>query len=245
MKRDEAVGKAIEDSLKRKYEEKLYKPLDDFLKRLKKKIKEIFAPLYVSGFDELNIIRLSKITQEMYDELDKFNRENYLELVKHARSWAEWVLGEKLSDTDMKKFIDQYLKGYDPVTQYVYTKEVDRKRMRLNEAIATAKEFQDMVKLQKAVKKAADLWFTQSSQYGLDLMDFMIMESFLEDDQVEHFRWVTVGDEKVCSECNERDGKIWPSDSFPSKPHYNCRCFKVPAYDTVNHDPNIKDYKES
>lgn len=241
MKRDEAVGKALDESLKRKQEEKLYKPLDDFLKRLKKKIKTVFAPLFVSGFDELNIIRLNKTTAEIYNELDEFNRKNYLELAKHARAWAEWILGKKLSDADLKGFVNKYLKGYDPVTQYVYTKEVDRKRMRLNEAILTTKEFQEIDKLQKAVKKAADLWYTQSSQYALDLMEYVLTQSFEEDDQVEHFRWNTAGDERVCTECNERDGKIYPADAFPPKPHYNCRCYKTPAYDTVDHDQSIKD----
>lgn len=243
MTRNEALEKSLSETQKRKQEEKLYKPLDDFLKRLKKKIKELFAPLYVSSFDQLNIIRLGRVSEEIYAKLDEFNRTNYLELVKHARKWAEWILGKELPQPDLKDIVNSYLKGYDPVTQYVYDKELDRKRMRLNESILTAKEYQDLPKLQKAVKKAMDLCFTQSSQYALDLMDVSLTKAFKDDDQDEYFRWCTVGDEKVCIECHERDGKIWPSDAFPSKPHYNCRCFKIPAYDTVDHDPQI-DEKE-
>ena len=228
MKRDEAVSKAMEESLIRKQGERLYKPLDDFLKRLKKKIKEIYAPLYVSGFDELNIIRLTKITQEMYEALDKFNRENYLELVKHARGWAEWILGKQLSDTDLKDFVDKYLKGYDHVTQYVYTKEVDRKRMRLNEAIYTAREFQDIEKHLKAVKKAADLWYTQSSQYALDLM-LAEIDSVYVDEGISIVQWHTMEDEKVCGECAPLDGKYFDEEACPRIPlHYNCRCFTTP-----------------
>ena len=236
MKREEAVGKAMEDSLKRKYEEKLYKPLDDFLKRLKKKIKEVFAPLYVSGFDELNIIRLSKMTQEMYDALDKFNRENYLELVEHAREWAEMILGKKLSSADMNDLIDKYLKGYDPVTQYVYTKEIDRKRMRLNEAILTAREFQDFGKYLKAVKKAADLWYTQSNQYAIDLMDTSLTKAFEEeDDDQPEYMWLTFIDGRECETCHERNGKIYSIEEYPPKPHYGCRCVKIPvkAYSSI------------
>ena len=132
--------------------ETLYKPLDDFLKRLKKKIKEMYAPLYVSGFDQLNVIMLATNTTKLYDELDKFNRKNYLELAEHAWKWAEEVLGKSVKKKDLEELIKDYLHGYDPVTQYVYDKEIDRKRMRLNEAILTAREYQDVVKLQKAVK---------------------------------------------------------------------------------------------
>lgn len=229
MKRDEAVVKALDDSLKRKQEEKLYKPLDDFLKRLKKKIKEVFSPLFVSGFDELNIIRLNRLTADMYNELDEFNRKNYLTLVKHAREWAEWILGKKLSDADLKDFVNQYLKGYDPVTQYVYIKETDRKRMRLNEAILTAKEFQEFAKLQKSVRKAADLWFTQSSQYALDLMLAEINHAY-DEEGITLKRWNTQHDERVCEECNSLDGKVFDADAYPPPPHYNCRCYPT----TVN-----------
>ena len=209
--------------------EALYKPLDDFLKRLKKKIKEMYAPLYVSGFDQLNVIMLATNTTKLYDELDKFNRKNYLELAEHAWKWAEEVLGKSVKKNDLEELIKDYLHGYDPVTQYVYDKEIDRKRMRLNEAILTAREYQDVVKLQKAVKKAADLWFTQSSQYALDVMDFVLTTAFEEDDDTEFFMWNAVIDGHECEECHKRDGKIYAEDAYPSKPHYGCRCYKTPV----------------
>ena len=208
----------------------LYKPLDDFLKRLKKKIKSMFAPFYVSGFDQLNVIQLSTKTEQLYKELDEFNRTNYKELAKHAWKWAESVLGKEISETDFVELVAKYLKGYDPVTQYVYDKEIDRKRMRLNESILTAKEYQDVDKLHKAVKKAADLWFTQSSQYALDIMDYALTMGFEEDDDTQFFKWNAVIDGRECDICHERDGKIYPSDAYPEKPHYGCRCYKTPSY---------------
>lgn len=227
MTREEAINNGLSETERRKLEESLYKPLDDFLKRLKKKIKTIFSPLFVSGFDQLHIIRLTKVTAEMYSELDAFNRKNYELLVKHARKWAEQVVGKKLSDADLKSFVNAYLKGYDPVTQYVYTKEIDRKRMRLNEAIMTAREFHDIVKLQKAVKRAEDLWFTQSSQYALDLMLEEIVQVYI-DEGIEFVKWYTQMDEKVCPECHALEGKIYASDNIPPRPHHNCRCYTLP-----------------
>ena len=223
-----AIEKAMKDARKRKREERLYGPLDDFLKRLRKKIKEEFAPLFVSGFEMFSVVRLGKISEELYAELDAFNRKNYLELVKHARAWAEWILGKELPRADLKKLVDEYLKGYDPVTQYVYDKEIDRKRMRMNESILTAREFQDAGRLQKAVRKAADLWYTQSSQYALDLMLFEIERAY-EEDGITLLQWNTQRDEKVCAECDERDGKRYDEDAYPPPPHYNCRCYPTPV----------------
>ena len=215
--------------------EKLYKPLDDFLKRLKKKIKEVYAPLFVSGFDQLNIIRLSKQTEDIYNELDRYNRKAYKELMAHAQKWAESMIGRNVK-IDVDQLMKDYLAGYDPVTQYVYDREIERKRMRLNESILTAREYQDIVKLQKAVKKAADLWYTQSSQYALDLMDLALTCVFEEDDDVKFFRWNAVIDGHECDICHERDGKVYPEDAYPEKPHYGCRCYKSPAYNAVKGD---------
>ena len=212
-------------------EEKLYGALDEFLKRLKKKIKQVFAPLYVSGFDQLNIIMLNRQTAEMYSELDDYNRKAYRQLAEHARAWAYEVMGKDMKKKDMSDLVNQYLKWYDPVTQYVYVKEVDRKRMRLNESILAAREYQELEKLQKSVKKAADLWYTQSSQYAIDIMDQALTIAFLEEDEDDFvfFRWNTQQDEKVCEICGARDGQVYEADSYPTKPHYGCRCYKTPV----------------
>ena len=214
--------------MKRKREKALYAPLDDFLKRLKKKIREAFAPFSVAGFDQLNVIRLSEKTEKLYSELDAFNRKNYRDLVGHAHEWAGTYIDLRLTEIDGKKTVDKYLKVYDPVTQYVYAKEVDRKRMRFDEAVLTAREFNDFDKLRKAVKKAADLWYTQGSQYALALMLFTIRQTYT-DAGVTHLRWNTQRDDKVCTECHGYDGKVFPVKEYPEPPHYNCRCYPTPA----------------
>ena len=210
-------------------EEKLYAPLDEFLKKLKKKIKQVYAPLYVSSFDQLNIIMLNKRTAEIYSELDDYNRKAYRMLAEHAREWAFEQMEKGLKKKDMSELVNDYLKGYDPVTQYVYVKEVDRKRMRLNESVLAAREYNEFDKLQKSVKKAADLWFTQSSQYAIDIMDLALTETFLEedDDDPTFFMWNTVIDGRECEECHARNGKVYESDEYPPKPHYGCRCYKT------------------
>lgn len=211
-------------------EKRLYKPLDDYLKALKKRVKEEFAPLYVSGFDQLNIVKLIKTTAQMYSDLDDFNRKHYRELCDHSVEWAAYVMGAEEVEFDSADFVNQYLKGYDPVTQYVYIKEADRKRMRLNESILAAKEYQEIVKLQKAVKKAADLWFTQGSQYALDIMLATVVAVFMKAG-VKKLRWNTQQDDKVCGDCHDLDGKVFNAKDYPPPQHYGCRCFPTPVND--------------
>lgn len=40
----------------------------------------------------------------------------------------------------------------------------------------------------------------------------------------EYVRWVTEHDDRVCGDCEERDGKIYPIDAVPPRPHHGCRC---------------------
>ena len=209
-------------------ETKLYKPLDEYIKKVKKKVKESFAPLYISGFDQLNIIQLAKSTALIYDEVDEFNREEFVKLVRHGWGFAEELMAVHLSEIKAKDFVSEYLSGYDPVTQYVYDKELDRKRMRLNESILTAKEYQDIVKLHKAVKKAADLLYTQGSQYALDILLSTLMKAY-RDGGCKYLRWNTQEDEKVCRDCHDLDGKVFRISEYPEPQHYNCRCYPTPA----------------
>lgn len=211
-------------------EKVLYGPLDAYIKRLKRKIKEGYAGLYVSGFDQLNIIQLSKTTEALYSGLDEFNRDEYIVLAKHAKDTAVTLMGKQAPAFSIADYIEDYLGGYDPVSQYVYEKEVDRKRMRLNESILTAKEYADVEKLHKAVKKAADLWFTQSSQYALDIMLGALIETYRRSG-VKKLRWNTVIDGHECVDCRELDGKVFPIDSYPAPQHYGCRCFPTPVWE--------------
>lgn len=213
-------------------EEKLYRPLDDFLKRLKKKIKEAYSVLIVSGFDQLNVIQLTAVTDNVYRQLDRFNRKEYEKLVEHAWEWAEEIVGKKISKPDFDEFVRNYISGYDSVTQYVYTKEIDRKRMRLNESILTAREYQDIVQLHKAVKKASDLWFTQSSQYALDLMLEGVKAAYDQSDADKDetkWMWNAVIDGHECQECHDRNGRVYLKRNYPRQPHYGCRCYPTPV----------------
>jgi SPP1 gp7 family putative phage head morphogenesis protein len=131
-------------------------------------------------------------------------------------------------DISYPDYVLEYLNGYDPVTGYIYTQELDRKRMRLNEGIMAAREFNDRNAFEKAVKKTADLLYTQSMQYGTDLMQAAMLEVY-ERAGIDELMWVSVMDGRECDECHDRNGVVYKRKEYPGKPHYGCRCYPVPV----------------
>ena len=162
-------------------------------------------------FDELNILKCSK---DLYRELEKANEEVYLEI---ANAIYHETYPESKKKLD-KKWLLLILGGYDSVTKYVYTHEVDRKRARFYEALMSTdtsnKEFMN----------AFNIWWKQTEQYGITISDSAVVEAF-KDKGIKKLRWNTEGDSKVCKTCREREGRLYPIDNLPSKPHYHCRCY--------------------
>lgn len=206
----------------------LYKPLDDYLERLKKKIRTEFNHLSLAGFDRLNVMQTRQMTQSTFDRIESFNRAEYARLVRHAWKWACRRVKKRPRDIDYLDYVLEYLNGYDPVTQYIYTREIDRKRMRLNEGILAAREFSDRNAFEKAVKKTADLLYTQSMQYGTDLIQAAMLEVY-ERAGIDDLMWISVMDGHECKECHDRNGVIYKRRNYPQKPHYGCRCYPVPS----------------
>ena len=87
----------------------------------------------------------------------------------------------------------------------------------------TSATIQDRERYLKSLKRTFDLMFTQSSQYAQDVADTMETEVY-KAASIPRVMWVTERDNRVCEECRERDGKIYPLDNVPPKPHYHCRC---------------------
>ena len=131
--------------------------------------------------------------------------------------------GEELPPKDWTRIVDRWLRGYDPVTKYIYDRELERKRLRLNEGILTTKETQNA--LNDALKLAANLLLTQSLQYGLDLVAQMELEAYDALD-VDEVMYHACDDEKTCKECWKDNGKIFRLEEAPRVPRHNrCRCW--------------------
>ena len=113
------------------------------------------------------------------------------------------------------------LNVYDPVTKYVFFNEVDRKRSRLIESLIAS---EDKV---KEIDTALKYWSAMITQYAISTVDTATLTAY-KHQGVTEVVWVSVKDKKRCIVCKERDGKAYPIDDIPPKPHIGCRCYFVP-----------------
>ena len=211
----------------------MYKHLDSLLAKVKEKIRTEFNRLGVMGFDELNVVNTKKVTKEMFDRILAENEKAYQKAAKKAYTKAKKeaeVLGYNAEDEEEldHEWLLGVLLAYNLVTGYLYDREAERKRLRLNEQVLTAREFGDRQMLNDSSRKSANLLWTQTMQYGIDVVDKATLQAY-KDMGVEKVRWVAELDSRTCKVCRQRNGKIYELSKFPTKPHYNCRCYPEPV----------------
>lgn len=210
----------------------MYRYLDKLLEIEKKKVKTEFNRLSVTGFDELNVVNTQKTTQKLFDQFMADNERLFLLSAKDAynkatkKARADGFKGEESEVNN--DFVAAVLAGYNFTTGYLYSKEAERKRLRLNEQILTAREYNNRSMYQASLRRAANLWWTQTVQYGISMVDEATIKSF-KDMGVKNVRWIAADDEKTCPTCGERDNKVYRLNKIPPKPHYGCRCYIVPV----------------
>ena len=167
------------------------------------------------GFDELSVL---SVTRELYDQLEADNRQVYLELAQERYQEAE-PHGEEPPDL---AWLLALLAAYSAVSKVVYNNEIDRKRGYTAEGINSSKakvtEF----------RRGLHYWAGLTADYADIVTDESTLKSY-RDAGVRRVRWVTVGDEKVCETCRERNGKVYSINSIPPKPHRRCRCVYEPV----------------
>lgn len=211
----------------------MYEYLDSLLVDLKKKIRTEFNRLGVMGFDELNVIATKKITKEMFDRLLTANEKAYLRVANEAyrravKSAKDEGFASKESESPDLDWLLAVLLGYNLVTGYIYDKESERKRLRLNEQMLTAREYLNRELYNDSLRKTANLWYTQTAQYGVDVVDKATLKGF-KDMGVKYVRWIAVEDDKTCSDCDDRNNQIYKLSEVPDKTHYQCRCYLEPV----------------
>ena len=211
----------------------MYKHLDTLLEKAKKKLRTEFNRLGLLGFDELNVTNTKKVTKAMFDRLLSENEKMYQEAANRAYSKAKTTAKEAgYREEKEKGLYDGWLLGallaYNFITGYVYDREAERKRLRLNEQILTAREFDDRQLFNDSLRKSANLWWTQTSQYGITVVDEATLKGYA-DMGVKKVRWKSVIDGRECKVCRERNYKIYKISEVPEKAHYNCRCYLEPV----------------
>lgn len=183
---------------------------DEEIERLKTKIKKLFSRFQATmKFDEVNLI---KSTKKLYQELEELNEETYLEIANkvYKETYPE---GKGLS----KKWLLLLLGDYNSTMKYVYSHEVDRKCARLYEALLSTRKKKELI-------TAFNLWFRQTSWFGIDVTDQAVIQAFT-DRGVKKLKWNTQIDGRECEVCRKRNGRIYPINNLPTKPHPNCRCY--------------------
>ena len=211
----------------------MYKHLDTLLAKAKKLLRIEFNRLGMLGFDELNVVNTKKVTKAMFDRLLSENEKMYQKAADKAYSKAKQTAKEAgYREEKEKELGGEWLIGallaHNFVTGYVYDREAERKRLRLSEQILTAREFDDRQMYNTGLQRAANLWWTQTSQYGITIVDKATLRGFA-DMGVKRVRWKANIDGRECKVCRERHDKIYKISEVPEKTHYGCRCYLEPV----------------
>lgn len=204
----------------------IYASCDRMIREMNRDIIASFGRLKMAKWDRINIIRT---VTDVYRRSLRKARKRYGEVYYDAYVLGMLMCGKtraeakRLADTaDIEEMVDVLLDDVDPLTRYRFTEEAERKAYRLAESmeIATDRNLE--------IDRAMRYWSKQVAQYAILATDAALLEAF-GDAEIEKAMWVTKRDEKVCHECRERDGKVYPIDRFPAKSHFGCRCGRMPV----------------
>lgn len=189
-----------------------YDKTDKTIAYLNKQYAKLFRKL--TSFEELNVIEVSR---EIYSEVLRQIKQESARLVKAVYK-SHRTNGETISSKDANAFVLLLLLAYNPVTKYVFKNELDRKRARFAEGVISSDTPREEVELAKR------LLVGMSKQFEDDVTFEAVIKAY-KDDGVEKVRWITEADDRRCSECKSRHGKIYSIDNIPPKPHRYCRCY--------------------
>ena len=221
-----------------------YEYSDKRFKAVQKQIsREFRKSRLLMPFDEINEMSVNKrlrphgasvmdVRREcrrLYKRLRECNDEFFWDIFTYCYLYRLHEAGkDKPEDkVNAKKYVDQWLSGYDPVTKYVYNHEVERKESRLFEAVIADGASGNANGFEADYAASERLWTNMTKQYAIDIEDFAAKTAY-HDAGVRDVMWMTEHDERVCEECQALDGLVFRLDRVPDKPHYQCRCTLKP-----------------
>lgn len=189
-----------------------YEYTDKMIAYIDKQLIERYSRLKsLVSFDELNVLNE---VNTLYRELYGIIKKSFLILANQV--YSHTTQRKSYRDLD-EEWIDYLLTGYDPVSKYVFAHEIDRKCARLIEAVISSD-----TKAQEIDAALRSMSF-MCRIYADRVTDEATMQAY-NDDGVQLVKWVAERDEKTCSICKKRDGRIYSIHLVPSDPHPNCRC---------------------
>jgi SPP1 gp7 family putative phage head morphogenesis protein len=188
-----------------------YLKTDKTIAYLNKQYAKLFRR--VTAFDELNVIAVS---HEIYDEALKVTEQEATRLVKTV--YDSYSESGEIAASDAHAAVVALMGAYNPVTKYIYRNEMDRKRSRFAEGVISSDT------PRKEVELAKRLLIATNKQFADDATFDAVVQAYA-DDGVKRVRWVTAVDDRRCTECKSRHGKVYEIDDIPPKPHLHCRCY--------------------
>lgn len=189
-----------------------YEYTDKIIAYIDKQLIERYSRLKsLVSFDELNVLNE---VNTLYRELYGIVKKSFLLLANQV--YSHTTQRKSYRDLD-EEWIDYLLTGYDPVSKYVFVHEMDRKCARLIEAIISSD-----TKAQELDAALRSMSF-MCRIYADRVTDEATMQAY-NDDGVQFVKWVAERDEKTCSICKKRDGRVYSIHLVPPDPHPNCRC---------------------
>ena len=188
-----------------------YLKTDKTIAYLNKQYAKLFRR--VTSFDELNVINVS---HEIYDEAVEITEQEATRLVKSV--YDSYCESEEITASEAHDFTVVLMGAYNPVTKYIYTNEMDRKRSRFAEGVISSDTPRNEVDLAKRLMVSVNKQFVDDATFDA------VVKAY-KDDGVKRVRWITAADDRRCQECKARHRKIYPIDKIPTNPHLHCRCY--------------------
>lgn len=167
--------------------------------------------------------------KKLYEELDADCRKAFARLYRDRyRELWRWMKGRYPVDDIIDDLVEMELVGLldepNAQTHYVWSSEVIRKRDRAIEAVfASPSKLQKQMEIDKAVRIWLQMvgWYTDFTSQDAELQAYR-------DAGVKKVRRHEMKDERVCDECRDADGAIYPIDDIPNT-HIRCRRWFTPA----------------
>ena len=204
----------------------LYAMADRAIKAMNRENLKAFGRLKLAKWDEINIVRM---VGAVYDESARLAQKRYLEVAKDAyiRAMVEAGMSRKEAERDAWEDITMLwllgmLEGVDPVMMYSFAAETERKKQRLIEALSVAEN------KNQEIDMALRAWTVQVAQFADNAVYRARVDAF-RTAGIENVMWVTQRDNRVCRECDDLNGEIFPIDAVPPPQHPHCRCYVLPA----------------
>lgn len=180
----------------------------------------------IMSFDEVSILGEVNAT---YDSLKRITYTKFMELV--SAQYEKYFLNDDATYEGItEEWLYNLLMEVDEITKYSYSNELDRTRQRCFEGLVAAISVETAVKsnIEEAINGSMKHYSRMLRQETITLANESAIKAMVDegDDRV---KWITQKDGHVCDKCKKKDGKTYPIDKIPSKPHIGCRCSLCPA----------------